>query len=472
MNDDPPTPSEAEPHQPGSSAADSDRAEGESDAAKSGSRVELFLAFGWPGASELRALLPMDEEMFIRVSGIAHPDGRAYILYGALDEVEKALMQLMRLQDWIEGKRADPGEDRLSRLAITHIVEEERARARRLIELLVLLVLFETTNENPYYQHLIAVEELRDHLYHNLDLEEFHGARSANVDYSVHWTTERVIERQKEIDIRRAWYLQNRVRLSSSPRLSPRKLSRRLKAPSMRDLIKAALPLMSAHEKIHFGTSYDEAYSHPSESVHFGVIPNAHSLGEDADVGGATRVGLLAMNILDRVHRLLGRPSAPLVEKIVAGLAHPRAPEYLFMWTQREIEVGDFVLAGRHLAEVLEIQTSDFGNRSYRIRFLAERPIPDILEDWYQARYVYRLYNRGEVLRKLDRFGDKLPPAVVALMRSARPEELQLLLREIMPTVWKSGLREWALARFAATSQPIERPAKPVAAGPADPVPS
>jgi len=58
----------------------------------------------------------------------------------------------MRLREFFEGPAVSPRTDRLSRLIITHIVEEEDARVRRLLEVLVALILFEGTNEQPYYR--------------------------------------------------------------------------------------------------------------------------------------------------------------------------------------------------------------------------------------------------------------------------------------------------------------------------------
>lgn len=106
--------------------------------------------------------------------------------------------------------------------------------------------------------------------------------------------------------------------------------------------------------------------------------------------------------------------------------------------TKRGFEVGDFVLAYGSLAEILEVRESDYGNRSYRVLYLAERLLPDVSEDWFPARYIQTLFARSDLLAQLDLLWEKhnLPNDVIDSIRNAPPENFQESLRESVRQLW------------------------------------
>jgi hypothetical protein len=407
----------------------------ESSEEKGDPMVEMFIRVALRGALELREHLRLDETNFVRVSGQAHADGRAYVMYAMLDEAQKAGLHLILLKELFERDEIDPHADLESRLIVTHVLEDARARTRRLVEAFVRLVLFESTNEQAYYRHFLATEELRDAIYQNEDLEEFHGARYANLDESIRWSAERCVELQAGVDFSRVWYLKRATPIPT-PLPSPRELLRYLTVPSMRDMIKLALPRMTPNEKLAVGLTYDDAYSRPSEGVHFSPMSKAHELREGEDHGGVTRVGLLTVALLDRVSRLLGQPEAPLLKKMTDALARSEAPRFMRDVTDRSLNVGDFMLAYGNLAEVVEVKTSPYGYRVYRGRYLADRPLPGIDEDWFLARGVVRLYSRDAFLRALDANDNPIVEEIRPKLRELPPNELQPLLRETFVRLW------------------------------------
>ncbi len=99
----------------------------------------------------------ISETHYVRVSGFSHYDSRAYVTYSALDEVEKTAMHLTRLEELLADEDVSPHEDRVSRNAVLSIVEEIQARSRRLIELLVILVLFSQTNDQDNFRHMLLL---------------------------------------------------------------------------------------------------------------------------------------------------------------------------------------------------------------------------------------------------------------------------------------------------------------------------
>ena len=68
----------------------------------------------------LRKALPMDEANYRGVVGHAHSDGRAYFLYGAMDEVFKVCTATLRWAEFLdvseaESRKRDTGENEAER---------------------------------------------------------------------------------------------------------------------------------------------------------------------------------------------------------------------------------------------------------------------------------------------------------------------------------------------------------------------
>ncbi len=405
---------------------------------------DIPIDLSFKGASALRVLLSADEEMYLTAAGQSWADPRAYVLYTALDEVEKTAMYLLRLRDFMQGPELAPREDRITRLLVTHVVEEQHARVRRLLEVLVVLILFGETNDQEYYRHLLLLEELDDLVSANADLEEFYGARSANIDASIEHQVQWVRQVEPKVDVSRCWYLGERSPIGDPPTLRPGRI-----LSSMRSRVRSAVATMTPVEKLLFGFSYGGMYGHASEVIHYAANRKDFRLrpGEEASAIGGLE--LLNFSILDRCHQLLGRPNVVVAKQLSAALERSAATRLLHLGTVRDIEVGDFVLAYGDLAEVLEIKESRYAYRSYRVRYLAEKPKPTIQEDWFPARYVQRFYTRAQFLSGLDRMvkEGKLPPDIATKLGCLSPAELQPILRESMVSTWKLGLRDWVRTR-------------------------
>jgi hypothetical protein len=422
-------------------------------------RYEIFIDWALRGSEALREHVPVNEEMFVRTHGQGVADARGYFIYAALDECQKAGIQLMRLQELLSGDEISPLADRHSRLVVESIIEEERARERRLVELLVNLIMFSHTNEHEYYRHFFLLAELEDLLWANEDMAEFHGARSLNIDASIQRQVGWIVNHQKYVDRRRAWYLDKNATLIAPGQTDRKRLLRdHVRFSSMRNRIKAAMPLMTPSEKLCTGVSYADAYSASSAAVHYGANPKPYRLQAGQDRAAGTKLGLLAAAILSRAHQILGRPTIPMLDQLARVLDRSdleNGKTLIEQLTNRGLEVGDFVLANGDLAEVLEVRSSKYGNRSYRVLYLAERPLPDVPEDWFPARAVARFFTRVEALEGLDTLWAKhnLPASDLERMLSD-PSGIQLALRQ-------SITKLWPMLRLVMRAQATHAPGEP-----------
>ncbi len=109
----------------------------------------------WPmrAADTLMRALPIDEATYQGVVGHAHHDARAYLLYGALDEVFKVCTATLRWAEFLdapeeESKKHDASENEaeqhMHRVVIEAVLDEQHMWIRKLNELLSDLILFQS----------------------------------------------------------------------------------------------------------------------------------------------------------------------------------------------------------------------------------------------------------------------------------------------------------------------------------------
>jgi hypothetical protein len=399
---------------------------------------------GLQGADELRRVIGLDEESYLRVAGQSHADVRGYILYTAADEVQKTSIYLMRLREYLQGDAVSPLAGQLDRVMITQVLEDSHTRQRRLVELLTTLVLFSTCNEQDYYRHMLLLEELDGLLSANDDRKEFYGVPSKNVEDSIRHQISWINSVAAKLDSSKMWYVVNGLSLTAPEKLHPGRV-----LSSQRQRIRKALPVMTSGERLQLGLSYGAVYGHISEMIHYAPNRSDVFLPTNDETLGGTLLGLLAFSILSRCYELLGRPDLSIAKKISGSLARSDASRIVGRAGQRTAEVGDFVLAAGDLAEVLAIKESSYGLVSYRVRYLAERPNPEVLEDWFPTFHVQKLYSKAQYREGLDRLVAQglLSAADARRLKDAADAEVSEALRASMVHTWRLGLRDWVRDR-------------------------
>ena len=392
---------------------------------------------------DLRALLHVDESGFRFVAGTAHGAARDYFLYATLDEVEKVGIAVMGWDELIGQELIDP-EDATTRVILERSLNEQAFWTRKMIEVLIDLVNFSETTEDVYYRHLLLLRDLRRHVSIQHDLATFYGAPSRNVEWSINWVYDQIREiEQREIDFGRVWYA--RQPLAAIPTRPDGLLT------SVRARLQTALPLMHAHEKLAAGLSYARAYGETSEDIHFRPRATLHDINTDAVARGIDRVAIDGITVIRRVQELLGEVPAGMNEQLRDSFEQNEVPaQVLARRTAGRAAVGEFVLAGGDLAEVLEVRESPFGYEVYRVAYLAERPLPDIDEDWMLAEHVERFYTEATFLEKMRAAVDEglLPPDALERIEALPIADRHDLIRESLVNTWENaGLREWVRGR-------------------------
>ncbi len=346
--------------------------------------------------------------------------------------------------DEIVGVDDTQPDDVMARVILERSLDEQSFGTRKVIETLVDLACFSQTNDEPYYRHLLLLRELRERLSVQQDLSTFYGEESRNVEWSIGRIYAEIGELEtNEIDFSRVWYAAGP--LSGIPRQPGRILT------SVRSRLQTALPLMHAHERLLVGLSYARAYGTISEDVHFRPQASMRDVSSDEIALGIDRVAIPALAGINRVQELLGRVPEGInqqVQKLFTRNTYPA--ELLRRRTGDRANVGDFVLASGDLCEVMEKRLGPFGYEIYRARYLAERPLPDVDEDWFLAEAIERFYTPKEFLRRMrDAVASKQAPEdAIERIGALPPEKRQEIIRESLVQTWEhAGLREWVRAQ-------------------------
>jgi len=407
---------------------------------------------------DLRPLLKVDEANYRFVAGSAHTASRDYYLYAALDEIEKLGVAILGWDEIIgEEKSSTKDTNALSeidprvRAILERSLDEQSFWVRKALELLIDLVCFSETNENAYYRHLLLLQELREHVSNQQDLTTFYGAPSNNVDWSIRRAFEKTREiEEAEVDFGRVWYA--RDPLKSVPKTPGGILT------SVRHRLRTALPPMHPHEKLTVGLSYARAYGTVSADIHFRPHATLRDVSTDAIASGIDRVAISWIAAIERIQELLGEVPAGINEQLRNAHEGNEYPaKILDLRTRNRADVGDFVLAHGDLGEVLEKREGVFGYETYRVQYLAERPLPGIDDDWFLAEEVERFYTSAEFLIRMRETVSACDALAYSLERidALPPERRQEIIRESLVHVWEDGLRDWIRnkKRQAAKSQ-------------------
>jgi hypothetical protein len=394
---------------------------------------------------DLRATLDVDEASFRLVARTAFgPSSRDYFVYAALDEVQKAGIALLQ---WTELFKGDPedfaADDPEDRVILASVRDDQGLRIRKLIEVLVDAICFSETNEPAYYEHYLLLRALNDLRATQVDLNDFYACPSHNLDWSIARVSRALAELEAgtAVDLDRAWYRNERGSLTAerAAALSPGRV-----LTSTRRRLKRAARVADADELLVLGFSYDQHFGQVSQAVHFSPDSPEHRLGTDTVAAGIDECAVLGLNVIVRLQRLLDRipqgPNAVIREQFDSNEV---PAELVGRRTRGAAEVGDFVLAYGDLGEVLQLAESEFGYRSYRVLYLAERPLPEIDEDWFPAQHVQVLFPHATTVQLLAEHEEPIPDDLRSKLAQPGNEHLRASVTEL----WNRVLRDYIRTR-------------------------
>ncbi len=396
-------------------------------------RSKFFTSICTRATDELRQALKIDEQTYRIIAGYGYSYPRDYYLYGLLDEIEKAGVALIQYEGFLSGEKADPA-DRIGRNVLTSALDEQALWIRKLTEILVEVLLFQQTNQDSHFRHYLLLKEFDAYRKLNSDFKEFFCVENRNISYTLGRLRAEIARLQSNASfLNQCWYIK------------PNKKGLRLESSDFMTRFKAVIKNCTPSQKIVLGLSYETAYSRPSRGVHVNIGGATYTIDPRSFERNIGQIGLLAAHVLLISKQLIKvRPKGLLgqLSRVFRTNTYPK--ELLRQATKPRIEKGDFVLAYGDLAEVVDLWTSPFGYRSFRIKYLSKPPLPGIDEDKFPARYVRLLVKRKEMAKQVESVIRKdVPDAKIGR------KGLHQSLRKTVVELWQQGILQQMIQRRA-----------------------
>lgn len=383
-------------------------------------------------ATFLERIVPKEklESEYIRFN---KTNARNFLLLKLLTEVQKTGFVFSR---WIKSleTNASSKPKSINDQIMETFIDEQSLWQRKLMEGLVLLINFSSTNELPFYYHFLLLQEFDRYRNMLLEQKKFFSRGSALTQKNIMLLTKRIQSVEDEIgDLSKCWYL------SETRPISEKK--QRLVTSSLRQQMKKALSIAAPREKTALAYTYGQSYTETSGNIHLNVTRlDLTDLRRRFSFGFA-QCGLLALAIIQRAHDLTElEPEGinKLLMKQDRNRPSKMAP------TSKKLEKGDFVLAnGPYLGEVIDITTSAFGYESYLVKYLEETPLEGIDEDWVPSFEVHVFMKRAEMDRNLRNVWRNSPPEPGVPLSEFSEQEIWESARDAVMEMWRVGIRKY-----------------------------
>jgi len=334
-------------------------------------------------AEELKAVLSIDEASFRILAPQAHSKARDYFVFEALDEVQKAVVEIFQTKELVGDETPDVD------AALTRIVAESAGDGialcqRKLMETLTDLIGFAATPDDAYFRDCLLHAQLAQQLAAQHDLLYFYGAESLNLAHQINGlATEIEALEVSDLDPSKAWH-----RWRPAP-FELNKLAPGRVLASFSRRFDLALTLATDAERASLGFTYAQGFGRASANIH--ARPGGIEVGADIpSVNSDIKATIvIALSVLTRCQETLGSVPSGVNEWFRKLVANNESPGLI---RQEQLHgnavVGDIVMAYDRLAQVLEIAEGSTGYRSYRVRYLSRPPLPEISEDWHIAQHV------------------------------------------------------------------------------------
>jgi hypothetical protein len=353
--------------------------------------------------------LPIKEESFRLISSFSHKDARSYYLYAVVSEVLSSCMSCIRVAGWLEESeeeilfgypKMNVGNETISGGRVRHlfdrsIVDEFEVRFRKLQEYLCNLICFSETNDQKYFKLFLTAEAFADINYANQDIFEFFGNPIENFNFQSNELLAQCKILINDLDRDKCWFLRTGANFDSNLNLSI--------MSSFRQRYKKAISIASSGEKVVLGPTYKVGYGGSSKSAHALIEEYCRDFTLDDVKHSINKIPVICLNILLRAFEIVNidypKNFKKLLEDARSGEVATRGIENV---TQGNLNVGDLVTTDlTDVAEIIKVNTSSYGYKSYYVRYLINPKIKEISEEWLPPRYIGPCLIKKQDARKI-----------------------------------------------------------------------
>lgn len=344
---------------------------------------EVMAAKVFRAAEDLRAELSLSEESFRLLMPQAQPSAREFVIFEALDELQKLAMACLQCYEYTSGEDADATQT-VTRLAAEGVQEWMSLTQRRLIETLADLIGLAETDGDLYFRDYLLLAQLDAMLGEQQDLCNYYGAESLNVRHQMERVAQEISSIESEgLSPESAFYRYRKTHFELD-RARPGKL-----LASFSRRLEHSLELADDNEKAGLGLSYGAGFGRASSDLHARPGPTDIAATIEDARSSITIAITIGLSVLLRCQQIVGVIPEGENKQLKEILEDNSAATQLLQGRMRaRAVVGDIVMAAGHLAQVLEVAVGRFGYESYRVRYLSRPLLPEISEDWHRAQHV------------------------------------------------------------------------------------
>ena len=416
-------------------------------------RHEAFTKLALKSAAELRKSLDPNSTSGSILYAPNIYKARDYVISGMLNEVDKAAISCMQTSNFIlESQNEAPTKtdnkmeaelSNIERSIFESRIDETVLWERKMTEQLVNIVGFRHVKKDDYYRHYIVLGEIDKLTKISADFYQYHGARNKNIDHQLINLKAQADTVAARLQPEKCWY----VNAISSNKKSKYEIA------NYKQRLDRVLPWMTPQQKLIIGKSYGE-YSVQSGSLHPGQVKiNDEEPSFKAMDKHFMRVTILATEVV-----LVARDAMNMRSKkgwlggVSNAFKNNDYPKKMMVeFTKPNIEVGDFVVAYGDLAEVLRVNKSRFGYRSFQFKYLETPPIPTIPIDEMPAQYVQLYMKRKTIVEGVKEV------LIKEGVRKPSTSSLNIAARKTVIEFWSTlGGREFAFGKREAGFKKME----------------
>lgn len=400
---------------------------------ENGTTRKLFQQIALIGSALFLERVAPREKLESEYNQFNRKNAKTFLLLKLLTEVQKTGFVFSRWNDFLESN-ATSRPNCVNDQILETLIDEQSLWQRKLMEGLISLINFTSTNEVPFYYHLLLLQELEHYSGMLREQKDFFGQGNALTEKTVAFIRQQIQHVEDEItELSNCWYL------TETKPIEKRK--NRQIISSLRQQFKRALSLSTHSEKTALCYTYGQSYVETCGNIHFNIIRRDCTDLQRRFSFGFSQCGLLAVAILQRAH-ILADLEPEGINKQLVGFNRNRPSKT--DPTLKQLEKGDFVFAnGPYLGEVVDIKISDFGYETYRVKYLQETPLEDIKEDWLPSFEIQLFIKRCEMVRNATAELKKVARECGTPELQVSEEEVQEATKHAVIELWRAGFGKY-----------------------------
>lgn len=422
---------------PGGRVVDSGPEGGREQAAKGDSdeNLKILTAQLSRAAHELKDNLSVDEVGFRHIAVQAHPNERDYVVFEALDEVEKMVLSVFQGLELLSGDELDP-KDPFIRIGGEYLSDETSLWQRKMIELLVDLIGFSATPGTEYFRDYLLLVQLDGVTAAQRDQREYYGSESANYQEQIDEPCDGIAALEKAgLDPRVAWYRKRQAPFDPAKAAAGQMLS------SFGSRLRHAMPLATATEQGALGYSYGAGFGRTSVGIHARPGLSGPMYDTEELKAGLLVSVVIGINLLVRCQETIGSTPDGVNQSLRGSLGRSD-PAIGKTRLKGRAAAGDLVVVADKIGKVIEVREGEYGYESYLVRYLTKPFLPRIVEDWHIAQHVARLRTAQRVRNEIqaDADGGRIDPKAAAVLLDLDDDKLIEYYGQGMANLWEAGV--------------------------------